>query len=62
MDLMGRKWTMVLYSLPLAAGFACYVVAGNIDNKALIYLGRFQTGVKHLVEEAIEIQSGCNRT
>ncbi len=44
MNKLGRKWTMVLYSLPMALGFSLFVAAGTLDSAELIYIGRILTG------------------
>ncbi len=42
----GRKWMLMWNAVPMALGFAAFLLAGIIDDHVLIYVGRSLTGEK----------------
>ncbi len=44
MNVIGRKWLLVVWSIPVASGFSCFVIANVIDDNILIHVGRILTG------------------
>ncbi len=44
MSVLGPKWTMIVYSIPMALGFTSYVLANVVDTTVLIYTGNVLTG------------------
>ena len=41
---IGRKWTMIMLSVPFMLGYIAFVVAKEVDSVELIYTGRILTG------------------
>ena len=44
MEVIGRKWTMIIYAVPFALGNCLFLVAKEVNDNISLYFGRALTG------------------
>ncbi len=59
MNVIGRKWLLVLWSIPVALGFSCFVIANVIDDNIPLHVGRLLSGIISLLYVTIIFTMVC---